>query len=198
MAEPVPDTAQNPDDTKSKSGAADDAAPESTLPRNADDRAAAAALSSLDADATTDSAAGAGGGDADPKGEKGGPSAADREALGKAMNRLEAMAGKKAPPQQQAAKKGEKEKKEAAAAGKLKTAEKSATEEEEAKKKTPPVKVGPEDVNLLVGVPFFSFSLLFFRCIRIILRLLIHDLCVAAGRTTRVEQGQGHGPPQGA
>lgn len=113
MAEPIP-TARDADD-------------ETTLPSNAEDRKAAAALSSLNENDITqeDSASGSGG---TGTGSKGGPSHADQEALGKAMSRLESIAGP-----------GAQSKKEEEA--------KSTTAVE--KKKA--VKVASEDVNLLVS-----------------------------------------------
>ncbi|EFE45091.1 hypothetical protein TRV_00116 [Trichophyton verrucosum HKI 0517] len=109
----------------------------SELPTNAEDRAAAAALSSLNAPKTA-----AEGGEAEEDGAKK-PSTADQEALGRAMSRLEMIAG--------GGKKG------AAAAGgdkKAKTASTAAVVAaaaaggEVVKKKA--VKVAAEDVNLLV------------------------------------------------
>ncbi|OAL73231.1 hypothetical protein A7D00_3005 [Trichophyton violaceum] len=110
----------------------------SELPTNAEDRAAAAALSSLNAPKTA-----AEGGEAEEDGAKK-PSTADQEALGRAMSRLEMIAG--------GAKKGA-----AAAAGGDKKAKTTSTAAavaaaaaggEVVKKKA--VKVAAEDVNLLV------------------------------------------------
>lgn len=95
---------------------ADADAPEHQPPANAEDRKAAAALSALN---TSQIAA-----DATPKA----PSAADQEALGKAMSRLEIAAGH--------------------GSGKKPVAEAQRKEVEVVKKKA--VKVAAEDVNLLV------------------------------------------------
>ncbi|KAL1959680.1 hypothetical protein VTO42DRAFT_1266 [Malbranchea cinnamomea] len=145
MAEPVPDSIQAQD------GAA---APDSsaTLPRNAEDRAAAAALSSLNTaqidtadDVEEGAAAGAGAvGGAGGGATRGPLSKADQEALGKAMSRLEMMAGKAKSGAGAGAGAGAVEKKkEAEAVGGVKGVD-------EVKKKQPPVKVAAEDVNLLV------------------------------------------------
>ena len=149
MAEPVPSKTQKADENPDSATNPDDTAPEATLPRNAEDRAAAAALSSLDADVTATGAgdAGAVGG---AKGGKGAPSAADREALGKAMNRLEALTGGKKQSQvqtQQASQTG--------AAKKMEKKDGKSAAEEGAKAKAPVVKVAVEDVNLLVGCAIF-------------------------------------------
>ncbi|OAG38916.1 hypothetical protein AYO21_06794 [Fonsecaea monophora] len=111
MAEPIP----------SASTAAADAADDETsqnLPNNAEDRKAAAALNSLNANEMSTE-----------NGESGTrqPSAADQEALGKAMSRLEIASG----------------------VGKKKedTTKTQAKKEVEVKKK---VKIAAEDVNLLV------------------------------------------------
>ncbi|OAP62239.1 hypothetical protein AYL99_04442 [Fonsecaea erecta] len=111
MAEPIP----------SASTAAVDAADDETsqnLPNNAEDRKAAAALNSLNANEMSTE-----------NGEGGTrqPSAADQEALGKAMSRLEIASG----------------------VGKKKedTTKTQAKKEVEVKKK---VKIAAEDVNLLV------------------------------------------------
>src|ERR1700753_2046388 len=79
MAEPIP----------SASTAATDAADDETsqnVPKNAEDRKAAAALNSLNANEMS-----AENGETEPKH----PSAADQEALGKAMSRLEIAGGVK-------------------------------------------------------------------------------------------------------
>ena len=113
MAEPLP----------SASGAAEGADEETArLPKNAEDRKAAAALNSLNTnEISQDETAGA---------SSKQPSAADQEALGKAMSRLEIAIGASA-------------KKEAEKKSNQKAAD------TEVKKK---VKVASEDVNLLVSV----------------------------------------------
>ena len=112
MAEPIP----------SASTAAADAADDETsqnLPKNAEDRKAAAALNSLNAnEMSTEN------GETGPKQ----PSAADQEALGKAMSRLEIVSG--VNKKKEDTKKAETKK------------------EVEVKKK---VKIAAEDVTLLVG-----------------------------------------------
>ncbi|EFR05367.1 hypothetical protein MGYG_08378 [Nannizzia gypsea CBS 118893] len=120
-------------------GLAAEAGASETLPTNAEDRAAAAALSSLNAPKTA-----AEGDEADEDGAKK-PSSADQEALGRAMSRLEMIAGgaKKA-----AAAGGDKKAKTtstATAAGEIAAA---AAGGEAVKKKA--VKVAADDVNLLV------------------------------------------------
>jgi hypothetical protein len=113
MAEPLP----------SASNAAEGADNEETarLPKNAEDRKAAAALNSLNAnEISQDETAGA---------SSKQPSAADQEALGKAMSRLEIASGKSA--KKDAEKKSDKKAAEA-----------------EVKKK---VKIASEDVTLLVS-----------------------------------------------
>lgn len=113
---------------------------EEHVPKNAEDRKAAAALSSLNSNAIS---APADDGSAGSTSGKAPPSAAEQEALGKAMSRLEiAAAGGKAAAT-------------AADAGK-KVAERK--EAEVGKKKA--VKVAPEDVALLVSF-FYLFSILF-------------------------------------
>jgi hypothetical protein len=104
-----------------------DDAEESTdrLPKTAEDRKAAAALSSLTAHDETGAEAKA-------------PSAADREALGKAMSRLQ-IAGGEAGAGAKKAEKGEKERE----------AEEKKKKEEERKRK---VKVDQADVSLLVSL----------------------------------------------
>ncbi|KAM5433805.1 hypothetical protein MferCBS31731_006945 [Microsporum ferrugineum] len=108
----------------------------SEVPTNAEDRAAAAALSSLNAPKTAAEAD-----DADEDGGKK-PSSADQEALGRAMSRLEMIAG----GAKKAAAGGDRKRTDAtAAAGEIAAA---AASGEVVKKK--PVKVAAEDVNLLV------------------------------------------------
>ncbi|KAK2761315.1 hypothetical protein FQN54_001837 [Arachnomyces sp. PD_36] len=127
MAEPIP-SAGSPE--------------QASLPTNAEDRKAAAALSALNAndmsaqgeDSAGGDAAEAAGGIAGAGGKV--PSAADQEALGKAMSQLEIVAGgKKTTPK----KKEQQEKEEAAAAAAA----------AEAKRKRA-IKVSAEDVALLV------------------------------------------------
>lgn len=135
MAEPIP-SAGSPE--------------QSSLPANAEDRKAAAALSALNANemsaqsedvAGGDSAAGAGGvAGAKP------PSAADQEALGKAMSQLEIVAGGK----KTTAKKSDQQEKDEAAA---------AAAAAEAKRKKA-IKVSAEDVSFLVGCSLFLISCL--------------------------------------
>jgi hypothetical protein len=119
MAEPIP----------SASGAADAADDETSqnLPTNAEDRKAAAALNSLNANAMSQE-----NGDSAAKQ----PSAADQEALGKAMSRLERVSGQSKPE----------------AGGKKAEPKKEA----EVKKK---IKIASEDVNFLVGVVAFRLLL---------------------------------------
>lgn len=120
MAEPVP----------SASNAAADAAadneedPSTRLPKNAEDRKAAAALNSLNANEISQDEAGSG---ATKQ-----PSQADQEALGKAMSRLEIASG--------------------VGAGKKKDGGNKAEDKKEAEVKKK-VKVAVEDVNFLVGRP---------------------------------------------
>lgn len=125
MAEPiVPSSQQSADIDNNNETVAEN------LPKNAEDRAAAVALSSLKTNEISASGNDAGG----PGGAKL-PSAADQEALGKAMSRLELIAGTGA----------------AVVAGK-KDAKKG--KEEEGKtvaKKKAIVKVSAEDVMLLVS-----------------------------------------------
>jgi hypothetical protein len=111
MAEPIPSASTAAD-------AADDEASQN-LPKNAEDRKAAAALNSLNANEMS-----TGNGETGPKQ----PSAADQEALGKAMSRLEIASG--------VSKKKED------------TTKAETKKEVEVKKK---VKVAAEDVNFLVG-----------------------------------------------
>ena len=121
MTEPIPSASQHADG---------DAAGEHQLPANAEDRKAAAALSSLNENDISQTGA---------EGASALPSAADQEALGKAMSRLEIVAGGGGGG---AAKKDGGKKIEGAAAKK---------EEIAVKKKA--VKVAPEDVELLVRYP---------------------------------------------
>jgi hypothetical protein len=117
MAEPL--TAAS--NAASEAAADNEEDPSSRLPKNAEDRKAAAALNSLNANEITQDVAG---GSATKQ-----PSKADQEALGKAMSRLEIASG----------------------AGAAKKDDKKAAEEKkqvEVKKK---VKVATEDVNFLVG-----------------------------------------------
>lgn len=129
MAEPLP--------------AASSEAPEN-LPANAEDRAAAAALSSLK---TTTAAATD---DADPQPGTGAPSKAEQEALGKAMSRLETLAGK-------TGNEGAVGSAGTAGADRKNAGVKTATmggaerKEEEKAVKKPAVKVKVEDVALLVS-----------------------------------------------
>ncbi|KAF3892067.1 hypothetical protein GTR04_4674 [Trichophyton interdigitale] len=111
----------------------------SELPTNAEDRAAAAALSSLNAPKTA-----AEGGEAEEDGTKK-PSTADQEALGRAMSRLEMIAGGKKGAAAAGGDKKAKTTSTAAAAGEIAAA---AAGGEVVKKKA--VKVAAEDVNLLV------------------------------------------------
>ena len=90
------------------------------LPKNAEDRKAAAALNSLNANAMSQE---------NGEGAAKQPSAADQEALGKAMSRLEIASGQG---------------KKADTAGKMTEPKKEA----EVKKK---IKIASEDVNFLVG-----------------------------------------------
>lgn len=131
MAEPVPkSSAEQAKPTNDEAAAASE--PPENLPTNAEDRAAAVALSSLNTGtsaAAADDAGGAAGNHV--------PSKADQEALGQAMSRLETIA---------AASSG----KPSGAAAKKDTAAKKEKEEEKVVKKKPVVKVLAEDVNLLV------------------------------------------------
>jgi hypothetical protein len=117
MAEPLP-SATNADDQR--------------LPANAEDRKAAAALSSLNENEISgaDGADGEGG-----SSSRHVPSKADQEVLGKAMSRLEIAAGGNSGP--------------GGAAGVGAGKSKVGTSGEEVKKKV--VKVAAEDVTLLVG-----------------------------------------------
>jgi hypothetical protein len=118
MAEPLPSASNAAADT----AADNEEDPSSRLPKNAEDRKAAAALNSLNANEITQDEAGSG---ATKQ-----PSKADQEALGKAMSRLEMASG-------------------AGAARKKKEADKKAEEKKdvEVKKK---IKVAAEDVTFLV------------------------------------------------
>ena len=117
MAEPRPAAAKP---TATSADAEDD--PSSHLPANAEDRKAAAALNSLNANEISQGEAG--------DGAIKQPSKADQEALGKAMSRLEMASGAASAQKKTAATKDKGEKKEV-----------------EVKKK---VKVAAEDVNFLV------------------------------------------------
>ncbi|KAK2827833.1 hypothetical protein FQN49_007297 [Arthroderma sp. PD_2] len=131
---------QGTDSPQDDNGLSAEAGASETLPTNAEDRAAAAALSSLNAPTTAADA----GEDAEEGGAKK-PSSADQEALGKAMSRLEMIAG----GAKKAAAGGDKKSKTtttAAAAGEIAAA--AGASGEVVKKK--PVKVAAEDVNLLV------------------------------------------------
>ncbi|KAF3480875.1 uncharacterized protein GIQ15_06222 [Arthroderma uncinatum] len=132
---------QGTDSPQDDNGLSAEAGASETLPTNAEDRAAAAALSSLNAPTTAADA----GEDAEEDGAKK-PSSADQEALGKAMSRLEMIAGGSA---KKAAAGGDKKSKTtttAAAAGEIAAA--AGASGEVVKKK--PVKVAAEDVNFLV------------------------------------------------
>ncbi|PGH12473.1 hypothetical protein AJ79_04217 [Helicocarpus griseus UAMH5409] len=131
MTEPTP--RKTPATNPTANNNDDNAKSASELPKNAEDRAAAAALSSLNTGNEISSAEAGGPSGAAP------PSAADQEALGKAMSRLEMIAG--------AGKEGVAGKRDAKK-GKVEGAEKAAAEEKAAKK--PVVKVSAEDVGLLV------------------------------------------------
>lgn len=118
MAEPIPSA------TSAAADAADDETSQN-LPNNAEDRKAAAALNSLNANEMSTE-----------NGETGaskGPSAADQEALGKAMSRLEIASGV-----------GKKKKDDDATKG-----GEAAKKEVEVKKK---IKIAGEDVTFLVGI----------------------------------------------
>lgn len=124
--------------------------------KNAEDRKAAAALSSLN---TNEIGAGGDDGDDDDERQLGHasrkhPSAADQEALGKAMSRLEIAVGatSDAAAKRRAGVSGQRSGDGAVAADGSDAAS-AAAAAAAAKKKT--VKVLAEDVNLLVGVPFY-------------------------------------------
>ena len=117
MAEPIPSATNAAD-------AADDEQAQN-LPNNAEDRKAAAALNSLNANAMSQE-----NGESAAK-----PSAADQEALGKAMSRLEIASG--GIKKSDGAKKPEQKK------------------DAEPKKK---IKISSEDVTFLVRVPFPDFA----------------------------------------
>ena len=126
-----------------------------SLPTNAEDRKAAAALSALHAnDISAEGEDGAGneaGGAGGVVGAGGKlPSAADQEALGKAMSQLEIVAGGKKTG---AAKKKEQQEEEEAAA---------AAAAAEAKRRKA-IKVSAEDVGLLVGFYFYLDCCLLLR-----------------------------------
>ncbi|KAL9623059.1 MAG: hypothetical protein Q9160_002573 [Pyrenula sp. 1 TL-2023] len=130
MAEPLPSaseggvtTAESPEDAR--------------LPTNAEDRKAAAALSSLNANEIS----------ADSSHEAAAPktmSAADQEALGKAMSRLEIASGASATAKKEDAAAGE------ILAGKKKERGDARKKAEEEKEKRRKVKVKAEDVAVLV------------------------------------------------
>ena len=113
MGEPIPSASNAAE-------AADDETSQN-LPKNAEDRKAAAALNSLNANAMSQE---------NGEGAAKQPSAADQEALGKAMSRLEIASGQG---------------KKTDIAGKKTEPKKEA----EVKKK---VKIASEDVNFLVGI----------------------------------------------
>lgn len=133
MAEPVPHSSQQSTENNEANAENGHAPP---LPTNAEDRAAAAALSSLGA---TTSEISASENDASGAASEKLPSSADQEALGKAMNRLEIIAGAGA---------GKKDVKKEKEKEKLKEKEK---EKEETVKRKAAVKVSAEDVSLLVS-----------------------------------------------
>ena len=114
MAEPISSASDAPIDPAENEETA-------RLPKHAEDRKAAAALNSLNANEISQDGG-------EPVGSKQ-PSAADHEALGKAMSRLEVASGSGA--KKEAARKGGKK-----------------AEETEVKKK---VKISSDDVNLLVS-----------------------------------------------
>lgn len=120
MAEPIPSASNDNEDTK---------------PTNAEDRKAAAALDSLNANDMSQE-------NGEDSGSKQ-PTAADQEALGAAMARLEGLAGGKS-----GAKKVETK-------GDAKGVVSSKKKEEEVKKK---VKVDAADVQFLVSCSFASFG----------------------------------------
>ena len=120
MAEPVT-SATNANATTSVAADNEDD-PSSRLPKNAEDRKAAAALNSLNANEITQDETGGGAAKQLSK--------ADQEALGKAMSRLEVASGAGAAKKKDERKKAEEKK------------------EVEIKKK---IKVAAEDVTFLVG-----------------------------------------------
>lgn len=142
MAEPVPSTAQSPPSASSP-------APDTSLPTNAEDRAAAAALSSLNTAQIDDAEEG---GPAPPAGagKRGRPSKADQEALGKAMSRLEMIAGSGTGSGAGGGVKEVGKKKDSGMAEKEKGEGEKKGPVEEVKKK-PVVKITADDVNMLVG-----------------------------------------------
>ena len=118
MAEPLPSASNAPAD-----GAADNEDdPAVRLPKNAEDRKAAAALNSLNANEISQGESG------DSAAKQ--PSKADQEALGKAMSRLEIASGASAAKKKDHGKKAEEKK------------------DVEIKKK---IKIAAEDVTFLVG-----------------------------------------------
>lgn len=123
MAEPVPAASNVTAEAAAAAAAADNEEEASSqLPQNAEDRKAAAALNSLNANEITQDGAGSSAAKQ--------PSKADQEALGKAMSRLEIASG--------------------AAASKKKSDQKKAEEKKEVEVKKK-VKVAAEDVNFLVS-----------------------------------------------
>lgn len=144
MAEPAPSSVQSPNDASGSP--AIDPSSSSFLPTNADDRAAAAALSSLNTAQIENDAEDAG--SAPAAGKSGGPSSADKEALGKAMSRLEMIAGGGGTGGTVKGGTAEAGKKEATTSSFAKVTEKGKSAE--VVKKKPVVKVAAEDVNLLV------------------------------------------------
>jgi hypothetical protein len=143
MAEPVP----------SASTAAAEAADDETsqnLPKNAEDRKAAAALNSLNAnEMSTEN------GEAGPKQ----PSAADQEALGKAMSRLEIAGGVNKRDE---------------------TAKAEKKKETEVKKK---IKIATEDVNFLVG---FESPIQFYTGTSLTILIKIEELDLTKNKATEL------------
>ncbi|OJD24191.1 hypothetical protein ACJ73_04448 [Blastomyces percursus] len=137
-AEPGPDNDNNNDDNNNGESA-------SELPTNAEDRAAAAALSSLNTASETSASE-------HDRGVPAGaavPSAADQEALGKAMSRLEIIAGMgKAGGSSASGAMGPGKKD--TDAKRIKAEEKTDAGEVEKAVKKKVVKVAAEDVGLLV------------------------------------------------
>jgi hypothetical protein len=123
MAEPLP-SASN---AASEAAADNNDETSSRLPKNAEDRKAAAALNSLNANEITQDETGSGTAKQ--------PSKADQEALGKAMSRLEIASGAGAAKKKDDG---------------IKAAEKK---EVEIKKR---IKVSAGDVNFLVGCPMYT------------------------------------------
>lgn len=134
MAEPLPSATEG-------GVAAAESAEDTRLPTNAEDRKAAAALSSLNAnEISADSSADA----AAPKAM----SAADQEALGRAMSRLEIASGGTAKKEGAAAAAGDS----TLASAKKKEREERRRKEEEEREKRRKVKVKAEDVVSLVSL----------------------------------------------